>query len=758
MEEAQHVLQHRHEDDLCATARFAARRVEIGLALGIEPRLDELEIPIAKFPPGEVVKRRHVLIELIAFERGIDTLAQAAQKRKNPAVLEHQRAPVRPDRQRIGLQIFGVHQNEPGRVPELVGEVAITLETLHREIDLARLRRVRGQGQAHGIGALGGDDHERIDRVAFAFAHLAAVLVHDERRDENTAERDVLHDLESHHDHARDPEENDVVRRDEVRGGVIARQLRRLLRPAHRRERPQRRREPGIEHVGVLRDACAFAFGASLQYAFIDAGHVAAFLAREYRNAVAPPELARDAPVAHALQPGEVGLLRRARNELDPPVPHGLDRLFGQRAHLHEPLLGDERLDDAARAIAMADGVSMGLDFLDQPGRFHVLDDAPPRLGDLQPGVLPRVIVEPPIGKKNVDELQLVALTHRIVVGIVRRSYFDHPRAELGAHKRIGDNGNLAVHERQHAALPDQVRISLVLGIHRDGAVAEHRLGPRRGHNGMARAVLVRVAEIPERSLDVAVLDLVIAERGLELGAPVDQIIAAIDQPLVEEPLEDDPDGAREPLVHREALALPVARAAQALELPDNRRAVALFPFPDAPDEFVAPKVAVVDPFLSEFALDDVLGRDAGVVGAGQPERVAPLHASPTHQDVLDRSVERMTEMENARYVGRRDDDGVTFTAAGGLCMEVTRLLPLGVEALFNGFGIVLGSQVFHKPLSRRRGRRRFHPAPSGRLAPLRESQRARQPQSLPWRPERGKARGVRVAARRSGRRWIKDA
>ncbi len=67
-------------------------------------------------------------------------------------------------------------------------------------------------------------------------------------------ERDLLHEMETHHHHAGDPEEDDVEAGDQHRGRIEALQLRRLVRPAERRERPQRRREPGVEHVLVARD------------------------------------------------------------------------------------------------------------------------------------------------------------------------------------------------------------------------------------------------------------------------------------------------------------------------------------------------------------------------------------------------------------------------------------------------------------------------------------------------------------------------
>ena len=69
------------------------------------------------------------------------------------------------------------------------------------------------------------------------------------------AERHLPHEVEAHHHHARDPEEEDVVAGLQDRRRVERRERARLLGPAQRRERPQRRREPGVEHVVVLRAA-----------------------------------------------------------------------------------------------------------------------------------------------------------------------------------------------------------------------------------------------------------------------------------------------------------------------------------------------------------------------------------------------------------------------------------------------------------------------------------------------------------------------
>jgi len=59
-------------------------------------------------------------------------------------------------------------------------------------------------------------------------------------------ERNVVGVKQSLHDHARHPEEQDVIARFHHRGRVEAAQIGRVIWPAQRRERPKARAEPGI--------------------------------------------------------------------------------------------------------------------------------------------------------------------------------------------------------------------------------------------------------------------------------------------------------------------------------------------------------------------------------------------------------------------------------------------------------------------------------------------------------------------------------
>src|SRR5262249_49529428 len=142
---------------------------------------------------------------------------------------------------------------------------------------------------------------------------------------------------------------------------------------------------------------------------------------------------------------------------------------------------------------------------------------------------------------------------------------------------------------RQANAAADERAVPVIVRMDGDGGVAEHRLRPRRRHLDRAAAVSERIAELVEHAVGGGVLDLEIGECRTAARTPIDQIAIAVDQPLLVEPDEYLAHGAGEPLVHGEALARPIARHAEALELHDDRAARGIAPAPHALDERLAP-------------------------------------------------------------------------------------------------------------------------------------------------------------------------
>ena len=125
-------------------------------------------------------------------------------------------------------------------------------------------------------------------------------------------------------------------------------------------------------------------------------------------------------------------------------------------------------------------------------------------------------------------------------------------------------------------------------------------------------------------------------------------------------------------------------------------------------------------PLADGVTLDDHLRGDAGMIGAGLPQRVPPLHAPPADQRVLDGEGQRMADMQAARDVGRRDHDGEGRRAAAGIGAEGAARLPPLIEALFEGGGreglVEHGRTLGREPPARQEARARI--ARMARISP----------------------------------------
>ena len=109
-------------------------------------------------------------------------------------------------------------------------------------------------------------------------------------------------------------------------------------------------------------------------------------------------------------------------------------------------------------------------------------------------------------------------------------------------------------------------------------------------------------------------------------------------------------------------------------------------------DELLAAEVAAVRLLaLHQLPLDHHLGGDAGVIHPRLPQHVAAAHALEAGENVLQRVVERVTHMQRAGHVGRRDDDGegTRALAAGLACGKRSGLLPEAVGRPLDGRGLI---------------------------------------------------------------------
>ena len=195
-------------------------------------------------------------------------------------------------------------------------------------------------------------------------------------------------------------------------------------------------------------------------------------------------------------------------------------------------------------------------------------------------------------------------------------------------------------------------------------------------------------------ALLVLVLGLVVGDGGAAARAPVDDALAAVDEAVVVPVAEDLAHGAGELGAHRELLVGEVDRAAHALDLGDDGAAVLARPVPTGVEELLAADLEAGDALALELLVHLGLRGDARVVSAQDPAGRAAAHASVAHVGVLDGVVHRVAHVQDARHVGRWDDDGAVPHPLGALVAAGAH--PALDELGLGGLGVVVLGHLFH--------------------------------------------------------------
>ena len=203
-----------------------------------------------------------------------------------------------------------------------------------------------------------------------------------------------------------------------------------------------------------------------------------------------------------------------------------------------------------------------------------------------------------------------------------------HARSEAGINLRVGDHRDGAIRERELHLGTDELAVAVVVGVHSHTGVTQHRLGrvvatervqAPEGSWVIATAPLsaARCAAphaasasgyriVPEPSLALLGLGLLVGERGEAARAPVDDVFTPVDQPLLVQAHEHLTHSPAEPGIKRERGALPVAGGADRLELLEDGVARLAHEAPHALYERVAAQVVSGLSLLGQLALDNV--------------------------------------------------------------------------------------------------------------------------------------------------------
>ena len=367
--------------------------------------------------------------------------------------------------------------------------------------------------------------------------------------------------------------------------------------------------------------------------------------------------------------------------------------------HLDEPLERQTRLDRYIRTLGITDLIVIILDLLHESERLQVFDDLFAAIETVHAVVLAyvrlefrldRVHIQVRVRREDINCLEVVFLSQRIVVHVVCGRHFEATGTETDLDVTILNDRNHTTHTRHDDVLTFEPLILFLLGVDANSNIAKNRLRTRGCHNRvLTRFLCYLITEIVELVMLVVVDDLLVGEGRLTLRVPVNHTQTAVDETFVIEVTEHLDDSFGTGFVHGESGAVPIAGTAEFAELFEDDSSVLVGPVPGMFQKLLTRQVRLIDTLLFE-ALDDLgFGRNRGMVRTRHPAGVLAFQACTTYQNILNRLIEYVTHVQHTRYVGRRNNDGKRFPAIR-LRMKEIIVQPVLVPAGFNVSRIVL--------------------------------------------------------------------
>ncbi|MNE52019.1 hypothetical protein D3C80_1466750 [compost metagenome] len=223
---------------------------------------------------------------------------------------------------------------------------------------------------------------------------------------------------------------------------------------------------------------------------------------------MSPPQLAGNTPVTYIFDPVQIGFLKTVRHEVDAvAVLLCRDGGFGQRLHLNEPLGGQVRLNHCAGALAVSNLVHMVLNGDQNTLLLQISNDILAAFAAVLTLVRSGFLIHNAAFVHHINLRQVMAQTYLEVVRIMGRGDLHRTAAEFLLYIIIGNNRNLTADDRQNQSFTDQVFIAFILGMHRYRCIAQHRLRTRSRYRNEAAAVLKRITQVVQLSVNCLIFN-----------------------------------------------------------------------------------------------------------------------------------------------------------------------------------------------------------------------------------------------------------
>ena len=489
-------------------------------------------------------------------------------------------------------------------------------------------------------------------------------------------------------DHSGNPEENDVIAGNKHIGRIEIFQILSLFRPAKGLEGPQSRTEPGIQHIGIPLDLCAATLF-TLAGIFARYGNVSAVLTGPSRDLMTPPKLTGNTPVTNIFHPVQIGLGETVRHELCLAVTNYANCFLSQRLHFHKPLCRNDRLNIVMAAVASANIMGVILDLYQIALRLQISNDRLSGFIAIQPLVFSAIAVNNTVIVQYPDHFQIMTQTDFKVIGVVGRCHLHAASTEFHFCIVIGYHRNFLIHKGQDHSLTDNCFVTVIIGVDADTGITKHSFRTGSCNNHFPAAVSERIADMPQVTGLIHVLDLCIRKSGHTVRTPVDNTASLVDQALLVKRHKHFTDSAGTALVHGKASTFPVTGCAQLFLLLNDPVAVLMFPVPNPFQEFFTTQIIAGQSFLAQFFFYLDLCSNACVVNTGHPQGIITLHTLKTDQGILQCCVHCVTHMQLTGNIGRGHNN------CKGLCVlvacrtEISVFFPHFIDLIFYLLGLI---------------------------------------------------------------------
>ena len=201
--------------------------------------------------------------------------------------------------------------------------------------------------------------------------------------------------------------------------------------------------------------------------------------------------------------------------------------------------------------------------------------------------------------------------------------------------------------------------------MHGYGGIAEHGFGARGRYGDGFASPGDRIADVPEVAFTGLMHGFEVGDGGLAARAPVDHVLAAIDQALFVEADEHFADGAGEAGIQGEALAATNRSSRRGDHLALDASAVFCFPLPDAGSNSSRPSCGGSIPLSASWRSTTIWVAMPAWSVPGSQRVISPRMRCQRTGDIDLGVFQHVTDVEGAGHVGRRNDQREDAAACG---------------------------------------------------------------------------------------------